>query len=236
MEIVSFLESISGIITAIISLGALALLIHFIKLINLLHTQQRQVLEEQKNHLKLKLDSAESELAKIEIKTKLASGELPHRKPHLFISTPVRVFIKGKIYTNFVTDVIKIITDLRRTGCFDEIFYESETMPSKETFETKRLTPSEYFQKLSDSDVFVAIIPIGSISSIYFEAGFAAARGKHSIYFVGDKNSEDDKVIPSLMEEAQLLPGVDIKKLTYKSLEQVRDNLISLFDNKNIEN
>jgi hypothetical protein len=147
------------------------------------------------------------------------------RLPTLFISTPVRGFEEDE-YQDFVMKICGMIRVLRTRNLFGRIFYESEHMPTKESFEKHRFSTTEYFRMIEDSDVFVAVIPLESVSSVYFGAGYAVGRGKRSIYFVPDSNGS---VIPNLMKHATFLRGVHVTVEPYDSYEHILDSLLSEF-------
>ena len=108
---------------------------------------------------------------------------------------------------------------------FSGIRNENHNIRTKEEFEAKRLSTAEYFAQLDRAHVFVAIVPFGSVSGVYFEAGYAAALGKPSIYFVPEGAG---KVMPSLMAEAHLLKDY-IKTVYFDSLDHVQRVLLERF-------
>lgn len=222
------MEIVSTLVASLPTLISVGVLVFFLQLIR----EQRQLNHDRATHLKERLDGVEKErdeaLKKItfsrpqEMQT-LAPPKASDKK-RLFISTPVRGFDDAEL-TTFVEQLSRMIDALRSTERFAEIFYENHNLLSKTEFDAKQLTTSEYVSKIKEAHVFVAIVPMPSISSVYFEAGYAAALGINSLYFVPE---DAGKVMPSLMADMQLLND-NIRIVSFDSLNHIHRVLLERF-------
>lgn len=215
-------------------LGGLGFLLRLIQAQRQLHRDQEELLTKRLDGVEKERDEALATLRYV------GHGEQPHSllpphgravptgavlvKKRLFISTPVRGFDNDE-FTDFVEQVSRMIDGMNATRRFEGIFYENYRIPNKEIFESRRLSIKEYFAELERADVFVAIVPISSLSSVYFEAGYAVALDKRSMYFIPEGAG---KVMPSLMNEAHRLRST-VTIVQFDSLDHVQRILTEEF-------
>jgi nucleoside 2-deoxyribosyltransferase len=213
-------------ISALLSIGILGFLLRVNKAQRRLHKDQEKFLHQQLKEAREALTYAGSTTPK-PVQRALAPTASPTPAVigrRLFISTPVRGF-NDDDFTDFVEQVSRMIDGMNATRRFGAIFYENYRFANKEVFEARRLPVREYFAELERADVFVAIVPMPSLSSVYYEAGYAVALGKPSVYFVPEGAG---KVLPSLMGEAHRLME-NVSTVLFDSLDHVQRVLVEEF-------
>jgi nucleoside 2-deoxyribosyltransferase len=146
----------------------------------------------------------------------------PERGFRLFFSTPVRGLSEDRL-SEFFALMDSLLTTIEHLPFECQVYYSSRGQRTREEFKRELKTSTEYFAEIDRSDAFVVIIPRdyrvgGYVSGVYFEAGYAMARGKPSIYFVPDVDGDS---LPHRMRDAALIQGVDVTVMQYKSVEQV---------------
>jgi hypothetical protein len=138
---------------------------------------------------------------------------IPRRKRRMRIFLSMQMSqLTPEQYRSTRSEVMELVGVLRRS---DDIYFLNELIPQLENFKEESFDVRNYLNELSKADYFVAIVTEPICSSIYFEAGFALALGKPSIYFV-----TEPKVMPSLMR----ILGVDhprIKTVLAQSLAEI---------------
>lgn len=92
-----------------------------------------------------------------------------------------------------------------------------------DTFYSPQKAFSEETAALRQSDNFVLLFPHGTKNSgVIFEAGFAAALGKPSLYFVQEKSD-----LPYMLREADLPLAALVKIRLYKDVSDIAVNLLA---------
>lgn len=125
-------------------------------------------------------------------------------------------------YSETRQDIMTLIYDLRKRH---DVFFFNEFVPTLTEFDEKKFDPHKYLHEIDKCNYFVAIILERVPSSIYFEAGYALAAGKRSIYYV-----TDEKAMPILMRTAST-DHSKIKLIRATGLEDIKPRILSLFRN-----
>jgi hypothetical protein len=115
------------------------------------------------------------------------------RKFRIFLSMQMSQLGRDE-YKRVRDDIMKIVLELRKT---DEVYFFNEDIFNFDDFLETDVNPNDYLRRIRDCDYFIAIIVERICSSIYFEAGYALAYGRESLYFVPQEN-----VTPVLMRVA----------------------------------
>lgn len=150
------------------------------------------------------------------------SPRLRERGFRLFFSTPVRGLSDERL-SEFFGLMNSMLSTIERLPFNWSVYYSSRGQRTRQEFQSELKTSTEYFAEIDRSHAFIAIIPRdyrveGYVSGVYFEAGYAMARGKPSIYFVPEV---DGDALPHRMQDAALIQGVDVTVMQYKSAENV---------------
>jgi len=122
----------------------------------------------------------------------------------LFVTTPLSGCGTQEQYGAFMGRIEPIISQVRAIPSVASVYYFNERFRTIQAFKKGRWTVPGYLQEINSADLFVLIVETGSVSGVYFEAGYALARGIPSIYFVSPTGR-----IPQLMQRCCLeLPGL----------------------------
>jgi len=154
----------------------------------------------------------------------------PKQGFRLFFSTPVRGLSEER-RAEFFSLMDSLLNRIESFPFDWRVYYSSRGQRTLEEFDKELKTSTDYFAEIDRSDAFIAIIPRGYrvegyVSGVYFEAGYAMARGKPSIYFVPKL---DGAALPQRMRDAGLIQGVDVTVMQYESPEQVVACICSKF-------
>ena len=114
-------------------------------------------------------------------------------KYDVFLSVPMASFKDDSEYQPFRAEVLKVIHALRECGL--SVFCALEPIDSMEKFDTHGISTQEDIDVLEHSGSFVMLYPQKLATSALFEAGYALAMGRPSLFFVRD---EED--LPYLMQ------------------------------------
>lgn len=98
-------------------------------------------------------------------------------------------------------EAMKVIQSLRSSTGISEIYFSGEKVDSFDKFENFGVAAQVDLNAVDKCKYFVMVFPEKITSSVIFEAGYALAKRKTSIYFVKDKNH-----LPYLMRDLSLLP------------------------------
>jgi nucleoside 2-deoxyribosyltransferase len=99
--------------------------------------------------------------------------------------------LKPEQYSSTRSEAMELVSVLRRKY---DVFFLNEHIVQLADFSENSFDAPKYIDEIAKSDYFIAIVVERNCSSIYFEAGYALALNKPSIYFV-----TKEEVIPSLM-------------------------------------
>lgn len=146
-----------------------------------------------------------------------------------FISSPMAGFASDDKYKSERIEIKRIVDCLQKECNLPKIFYAGDSILSKSEFEPESLSVGKDVQAIISSKYFILIYPQKIVSSVLFEAGYALAKGKFSIYFARNRAH-----LPFLLREAeQAFPHVKI--YTYnttddiiKTLKTKKDKLFKL--------
>jgi nucleoside 2-deoxyribosyltransferase len=114
-----------------------------------------------------------------------------------FVSTPLAGNETESKYKAFMGKMAPMLGRIRALKGVEDAYYFNEKYRTIKEFEAARWSVSEYLEKINDADYFVMIVNTDSVSGVYFESGYALARGIKSVYFVGPGGR-----IPQLMKRS----------------------------------
>jgi nucleoside 2-deoxyribosyltransferase len=118
-------------------------------------------------------------------------------KYDVFLSVPMAGFSSENEYQAARKDALQVIETLRTECGFKDVSYAAQFIETMADFDAADLSVIDDLKALRDSKYFVMIYPSRIVSSCIFEAGYAVALGKPSLYFVRDK-----KHLPFLLQQA----------------------------------
>lgn len=111
----------------------------------------------------------------------------------VFLSAPMAAFTDDRDYQPFRADVLKVLNSMRSCGL--SVFCALEPIESIDAFDTHGISTHEDMAVLQHSGSFVMIYPQKLATSAVFEAGYALALGRPSLFFV-----RDEKDLPYLLQ------------------------------------
>lgn len=114
-------------------------------------------------------------------------------KYDVFLSAPMASFKDDSEYQPFRTDVLKVIHALRDCGL--SVFCALEEIDSISQFDTHGISTHDDIAILQQTGSFLMLYPQKLATSALFEAGYALALGRPSLFFV--RNEQD---LPYLMQ------------------------------------
>jgi len=114
-------------------------------------------------------------------------------KYDVFLSAPMASFKDDREYQPFRTEVLKVIHALHDCGL--SVFCALEAIDSMSKFDTHGISTHDDIDILDQSGSFVMLYPEKLATSALFEAGYALALGRPSLFFV---RKEQD--LPYLMQ------------------------------------
>jgi hypothetical protein len=142
----------------------------------------------------------------------------------------IRVFLTMQMsqlsasdYVGVRADIMELVYQLRRKTY--DVYFFNEFVPRIEEFDEKEVNPEEYLGHIERSDYFIAIIPQRLFSSIYFEAGYALAHEKRSVYFI-----IQDNVMPILMRLVAA-DHVNVKIVKADALDEIPVRITNFLEN-----
>ncbi|HEX8399660.1 MAG TPA: hypothetical protein VF644_19660 [Pyrinomonadaceae bacterium] len=142
------------------------------------------------------------------------------QKPRLFLSMQMSE-VSGEEYVKVRQEIMEHVYDLRKDY---KVYFFNEFIQRIEDFDESAFDGNKYLNEIDECEFFIAVISDKVLSSIYFEAAYALARGKKSIYFVSS-----DKVMPLVMRKlSNNRPQVRAIKIT--SLPEIKDTIRSIIN------
>lgn len=114
-------------------------------------------------------------------------------KYDVFLSCPMASFKDDGEYQPFRAELLKVISALRDCGL--SVFCALEEIDSMSKFDTHGISTHDDIEIMDLSGTFVMIYPQKLATSALFEAGYALALGRPSLYFV-----RDEQHLPYLMQ------------------------------------
>ncbi len=145
----------------------------------------------------------------------------------------IRIFLSMQMsdlsyeeYDEVRHDIMDLIYQLRKTN---DVYFYNEFIQRPKDFDENKLDADNYLKEIKRCDYFIAILSEKIVSSIYFEAGYALALGKKSIYFVAD-----EQVMPLLMriaahdyQDLQIVKATSIDEISPRIMNILNDYRIS---------
>jgi len=114
-------------------------------------------------------------------------------KYDVFLSAPMASFTDDSEYQPFRAEILKVIHALHECGL--SVFCALEAIDSMSKFDTHGISAHDDIDILEQSGSFIMIYPQKLATSALFEAGYALALNRPSLYFV--RNEQD---LPYLMQ------------------------------------
>lgn len=114
-------------------------------------------------------------------------------KYDVFLSVPMASFKDDSEYQPFRSEVLKVIHALQECGL--SVFCALEAIDSMDKFDTHGVSTHDDMDILEHSGSFIMLYPQKLATSALFEAGYALALGRPSMFFV--RNEQD---LPYLMQ------------------------------------
>ena len=132
-----------------------------------------------------------------------------------FLSVPMAALgdEEYKQVRQFALDAKKILQSECR---LQSVFYAGDSIDTKSAFDPNDTAVLQDFRAISESHLFILLLPKKTASSVLFEAGVALGLGKNCVYFVKDR-----KHLPFLMRQAELA-FENVKVYEYKAQEDLR--------------
>lgn len=115
----------------------------------------------------------------------------------VFLSSAMAGLHTEEDYQKYRTEALLIENMLNERCNFQSIFYAGRDLKTKVDFDAQNISLHDDFCALKESRYFLLLYPERIVSSVLFEAGWALALGKPSVYYVHDR---DD--LPFLMAQA----------------------------------
>lgn len=129
-------------------------------------------------------------------------------------------------YQKYRNEALHLETILKDKCNFQTIFYAGRHLKTKAEFEAQNLSLEDDFDALRASRYFLLLYPERIVSSVLFEAGWALALGKPSVYYVRDRHD-----LPFLMAEAPAASlNAKVRIYEYGSSANGRDEILRLLD------
>lgn len=118
-------------------------------------------------------------------------------KYDVFISSAMAGLHTEEDYKNYRNEAIHLEKILKSKCNFKSVFYAGRDIKTKAEFEAQNISLHNDFVALVESKYFLLLYPDKIVTSAIFEAGWALALGKPSVYYV--RNRHD---LPFLMAQA----------------------------------
>lgn len=148
----------------------------------------------------------------------------------LFLSTPVKG-LSLKSRKELFENMSNICSELEKMPGIKEVIYTSRYQRTIEEFNRHYKDSSAYYPLIDKSDGFIVVVPKnfkveGYVSGVFYESGYAMARGKDSQYFLPDDGDFD---LPDRMKTAGAVPGINITVQRYSSYDQIKNDIANKF-------
>ncbi|MEQ1622958.1 MAG: alpha/beta hydrolase [Methylococcales bacterium] len=147
---------------------------------------------------------------------------LSRYKYDVFLSSAMAGLKTEADYQTYRTEALNLDNILKTHCGSNSVYYAGRDLKTMAMFEAQNLSLQEDFNALKDSRYFMLVYPKKIVSSVLFEAGWALAMGKPSVYFV---HKRDD--LPFLMAQAGDA-HVESKVITYEYGSKGREEIARL--------
>jgi hypothetical protein len=121
------------------------------------------------------------------------------KKKHLdvFLSAPMASAGDAAAYKKTRNAMLKIMQVLKAEHGLKKIYYAGENIESPEDFDPANMSLESDLVRIAGSKYFILVVlDQFPLSSVFFEAGYALAMSKKSVYFVRDRTC-----LPFLMRQ-----------------------------------
>jgi hypothetical protein len=118
----------------------------------------------------------------------------------VFVASPMAGYNNKAKYEDQLKDTLAIISALQSYCGIKTVYYAGMKITSVDEFEPTDIAAEIDLEAIRKSRTFVMLYPEEIVTSVLFEAGFALALGRTSVYFVKDREH-----LPFLMRSAPML-------------------------------
>ena len=118
----------------------------------------------------------------------------------VFVASPMAGFKNNEKYQEQLKDTLAIIAALQSYCGVKTVYYAGKKITSVDNFQPTDVAAELDLEAIRKSRIFLMLYPSEIVTSVLFEAGFALALGRTSVYFVKDREH-----LPFLMRAAPML-------------------------------
>lgn len=118
----------------------------------------------------------------------------------VFLASPMAGFKEDAKFQAQLKDTLAVIAALQSHCGVKSVYYAGKKITSVADFEPTDVAAEIDLEAVRKSRIFVMLYPSEILSSVIFEAGFALALGRASVYFVQDRGH-----LPFLMRSLPML-------------------------------
>lgn len=147
-------------------------------------------------------------------------GTSQPRGVRFFLTTPLSGIGNQEQYSAFMERMRPILTKIRALKGVEHVYYFNEMIPTFDEFHQDKWSVPDYFNEIEQADYMVLVTDSSNVSAVYYEAGYALAKGIKAIYFVGPHGK-----IPHLMHQCVFTYPKLARHQEFKELEQVPELL-----------
>jgi hypothetical protein len=148
---------------------------------------------------------------------------IPCRGLRFMITTPLSGFATQEKYDEFMDKMKTVVRKIKALKHVDKVYYFNEAVPTIGEFYQNKWSVPAYLNEIDQCDYLIVIIPTSSVSSVYFESGYALGKSIKTIYFVGP-----DGKVPSLMWQCGFTFPKLVRCQSFSSLGEVPELLGSI--------
>ena len=137
----------------------------------------------------------------------LWNGAIHPRRPNpftfeydVFVASPMAGLKGNTAFHEQLQNILSVIATLQSHCGVKSVYYAGKKVTSVEKFEPTDVAAEVDLEAVRKSRTFLMLYPSEIVSSVLFEAGFALALGRTSIYFV-----QDQMHLPFLMRSLPML-------------------------------
>jgi len=137
-----------------------------------------------------------------------------------FLSTPLSGVGTQEQYDKFMAQIKPVVAKIRALNYVESVYYFNEFFESINYRLEKEFSVPDYLTKLAQSDYLIIILNTNSVSSVYFEAGYALGKEIRAIYFLGPQAK-----VPSLMEDSAFTYPKLVRCQSFQALDEIPEML-----------
>jgi len=147
-----------------------------------------------------------------------ANSERRKRNKALFLFFSIMMKdLSDEEYSKVRKSVLEMIDNIKSMKRIRDVFYFNKDINNHESLDEDNFPISDYMSNLHESDYFIAVISKRVHSSIFYESGYALAKGKKCIIFIKEGIKD---ILPTIMADYSEISD-NVKVVAYKDFEQV---------------